>query len=113
MLSDQLWGGILEGLAFDVSAQTVCLSLKLIDGGESERHELRLSDVGEFHFVNAIPGPWAYAEVTELHFEQDASTGAWQFDIMLWSEDAGITGRCRAVAVDGVDLAADRDPTKG
>jgi len=104
MLTDQLWGDILDSVALDVNTQTLSLSVRVTHEGESNRHELRLPDVSEFHFLNAIPRRWDYAEVTELHFEKDASSGEWRFDIMLWSDDASITGRCGAVTFDDADL---------
>jgi hypothetical protein len=104
MVTDQLWGGILDSLSLDVVTQTLGLSVSVTHGDRSCRHEIRLKDVYEFRFVNAIPGPWDYAEVTELHFARDLSSDLWRFDIMLWSEDASITGRCGSVTVDGLDL---------
>jgi hypothetical protein len=104
MLTDQLWGRTLDRVAFDVTAQTLSLFVTVSDEDESNRHELLLSDVSKFQFVNAIPGPWDYAEATELHFHKDAWADQWRFEILLWSEDAGLSGRCRAVTVDGTDL---------
>ena len=104
MLTDRLWGGSLDRIVFDVTAQTLSLFVTVSDGDESNRHELRLSEVSQFQFVNAIPSPWDYAEPTELHFHEDASADQWLFEILLWSEDASLSGRCRAVTVDGTDL---------
>ncbi|WP_291377547.1 hypothetical protein [Demequina sp.] len=58
----------------------------------------------DFHFVNSIPGPWEYVELTELHFERDPSSDSWTFALLLWSDDSSMTGRCVAVTLDGADL---------
>jgi len=101
--TDQLWGGILDEVALDVNAQTLTLFVTVTHGQSSVRHELRMFGVNELHFVNAIPSQWDYAEVTELRFERDTVSGPWRFEIVLWSEDASITGLCSSATMDGAE----------
>jgi hypothetical protein len=58
MITDQLWGGILESLELDAPMQTVSLGISVSGGGMLSSFQLRLSGVAEFHFVNGIDGPW-------------------------------------------------------
>jgi hypothetical protein len=104
MLTDQLWGSTLDHVALDLCAQSLAILVQVSDGEESVRHELRLSGVTDFHFLNAIPGSWSYVELTELRFERESPSGQWRFEMLLWSEDSSMTGRCAAVTVDDVDL---------
>ena len=107
MFTDRLWGGTLEALSLDVCTQTLSLSVCVRERGEPSRYEMRLSGLSQFHFFNAIEGRWNYAEITEFRLEKDGNAGQWAFDIMLWSEDAGLSGRCESITVNSVGLTDD------
>jgi len=106
MITDQLWGGTLKAARLDASTQTVGLVIIVSSGGMSRSFELLLSGVSQFQFFNNIAGSWEYAEFTEFRAARDESTGHWAFDIVLWSEDAGMSGKCVTVSLDGTELAA-------
>lgn len=106
MITDQLWGGTLEEVRLDASTQTVGLAISVSSGGVSRSFELLLSGVSRFQFFNSIAVPWDYAEFTEFRADRDESAGQWAFDIVLWSEDAGMSGRCTSISLDGYELTA-------
>jgi hypothetical protein len=107
MCTDQLWGGVLDDVTLDVPHQTATLTISATHAGHSVRHVLCLGGILELRFFNSIEGPWDYAEITEVHFRQDISTKVWAFEFILWSEDAGLSGRCSSVTLDGAELVLD------
>src|SRR3979411_209290 len=106
MYTDQLWGGVLDDVTLDVPHQTATLAISVTHSGRSVRHVLCLGDILELRFFNSIPGLWDYAEITEIHFRRDVSTKVWAFEFLLWSE-AGLSGRCSSVTLDGAELVLD------
>ena len=109
MLTDALWGGTLDTFVFDMTSQVLTLAIGILHGETHSTHELQLGGIAEFRFFSNIEGPWDYVEVTELHFERDEPTDQWIFDLILWSEDASLSGRCTSVLVDGTPLTAGGD----
>jgi hypothetical protein len=99
----QLWGGILDRVDIDLLQQRVVLDFHVINSTQVppvRRHVAELGGVSEFRWFSSIPGPWNYADVTELHFRQ-TSTGSKVLDIMLWSEEAGISITASSATLDG------------
>jgi hypothetical protein len=103
--TDKLWGGSLTAIRIDVLRQVTTLTIEVTERGQTQRHDLDLVGLTELRLFNAIEGPWERAEVTELHLRQSPSSGQFQFDVMLWSEAAGLTGTCAAVTLDGEAVA--------
>jgi hypothetical protein len=104
MITDQLWGGTLVDLRLDVVRQAAILEIDVAHGDRTQRYELLLAGISEFRLFNGIEGPWEYAEVTEVHFELDSSAKGWAFEVVLWSEEAGLSGKCSAAILDGAQL---------
>ncbi len=98
LATDQLWGGNLTEVTFDPVAHRLALRIEVVDSGVSSAFDVTCSGVSAFGFVNSIPLPWTYAEVTEAHVRRPAS-GEWVLELMLWSEDAAITCTCNNVVV--------------
>jgi hypothetical protein len=97
--TDALWGGQLTAVALDPISHDCQLRIQtLIEGVEAE-HVLLCSGVTELRFYNEIRGTWTYAEVTEVHASHDLRTDVWLLELMLWSEDAGLTLRCDKIQV--------------
>jgi hypothetical protein len=99
----QLWGGILDRVDIDLLQQRAVLDFHVINSTQvppMRRHVAELDGVSEFRWFSSIPGPWNYADVTELHFRQ-TSTGSTVLDIMLWSEEAGISITASSATLDG------------
>lgn len=104
MHADRLWGGTIVDLSLDVPNQEVTLAINVSHGSEVRSHILRFIGVSEFRFFNTIEHPWDYAEVTEIHLERQPSSEKLVYDIVLWSEDAGLSGVCSSVTLDGLAL---------
>lgn len=104
MWTDRLWGSVLDDVTVDVPHQTVTLAISATHSGRSVRHVLCLGGILELRFFNSIEGPWDYAEITEIHFRSDVSAKVWTFEFILWSEEAGLSGRCSSVTLDGTEL---------
>jgi hypothetical protein len=103
--TDQLWGGSLTAMKVDVLRQTAMLTIDVTDRGQTQRHELGLVGLTELRFFNTIEGPWERAEVTEVSLRRSQSSGQLHFDVMLWSEAAGLTGTCAHITLDGEAVA--------
>ena len=104
MRTDRLWGGTIAGLSLDVPNQEVTLEINVGHGNELRCHILRFVGVSEFRFFNTIERPWDYAEVTEIHLERQTSSEKLMYDIVLWSEDAGLSGTCSSATLDGLAI---------
>jgi hypothetical protein len=101
----QLWGGILDSVSIDVLQHRISIKLHVEhkSAQSPESHVLIIDEVADFRWFSAIPRPWDYAEITEFHARDDPS-GDVVIDIMLWSEDAGITVRAKSAWLDGVQV---------
>lgn len=97
--TDKLWGGRLEAVAFDPVTHRLTLEVHVLESGVTSVYELACLRVSALRFDNSIPLPWDYAEVTEVHASRAAS-GDWVVELMLWSEDAGLTCTCKEFAVE-------------
>jgi hypothetical protein len=105
MLTDQLWGGTLERLSIDARTQDVSLEISVTSGGTKTSFDVLLRGASQFHFTNDVDdGPWEYAEVTEFRASKDEASGRWAFDIVLWSEDSAMSGRCASIHLNGAAL---------
>ena len=102
---DPLWGAILDAVSFDVASQTVTLDLRVPKGDQETTHTLVAHGVHELRFTNTIPGPWTYAELTEIHAEALANDGL-MITAMIWSEESRLVIVADAITLNGVDLAA-------
>jgi hypothetical protein len=81
------------------------MKLHVIDSSltpEWQDHTLELRDVSELRWHNSIPGPWNYAEVTEVHV-RPADNDSRNVSIMLWSEDAGLSMTAKSILLDGAE----------
>ena len=87
---DDLWGASLTDVHLDPVGPRVTLSLRVLDAGRETLHRLVLFDVTDIRFRNAIPGRWEYADVTEIR-SKPIGGGRSVLEMMLWSEDAGLT----------------------
>lgn len=104
-----LWGGVLEDLAFDVVRQVISMQIRVVNSQEMppvRQHSLVFSGVSDFQWHSTIPGPWDYAEVTEIH-GSILATGEVLTEIMLWSEDAGISIKAASVLLDGLKFVTE------
>jgi len=113
-LSDDLWGGQLVGVAFDPVTHVCDLRVSTLDHGVSRTYEVACREVSELRFHNAIPLPWSYADVTEVHVGADPDSGRQILEMVLWSEDAGLAVTCPSVDIREVGGAAsERVPGAG
>jgi hypothetical protein len=86
-----LWGSILDSVALDLLQSGVRFELHRIDSTSEpacSRHTLKCLSVSDFQFRNAIPSPWNYAEITEIHARKISDKVS--LNIMLWSEESEI-----------------------
>ncbi|MEZ2391542.1 hypothetical protein AB6813_18720 [bacterium RCC_150] len=74
----------------------------------TEDYLVTCSDIVECRFSSNIPGPWSYAEVTQVEADYDHAAALWLIDFMLWSEEAGIAIRCSRVSINGQPLVVPR-----
>ena len=104
MDADVLWGGTLLQVSFDVPGECISLTVSVLDNGITTEYLVVCTDVIEFCYVNGLPEKWNYAEVTEAHSNFDPVAGLWQFEALLWSDDAGIMIRCRQMSIESVKV---------
>lgn len=97
--SDPLWGGQLTGVQFDPVRHECQLAVTATVSGQRSRFVVSCRGVLELRFHNTIPEPWTYAEVTEVHHGVDEATGQELLEVLLWSEDAGLSIRCASVDI--------------
>jgi hypothetical protein len=102
-VTDSLWGGLLTAINFDPVSHDCQLHVEIIVDGMRSIRVMVCRGVTEFHFQNQIPNPWTYAEVTEVKADFDPRSDTWFLEMMLWSEDAGLTLRCVRIDMDGAD----------
>lgn len=102
---DRLWGSTLERLEMDICSQGVALTARVTSAASSTEHRLEFHQVSDVRFFSEIPGPWDYAEITEVHVNGTASGGI-TAEIMLWSEDAGLVITAASVTCDGQSVPA-------
>jgi hypothetical protein len=105
---NNLWGGILTHFALDPITQRSELRIRVLDTGVTEDYLVICSDVVECRFTSNIPGPWSYAEVTQVEADYDHAAALWLIDFMLWSEEAGISIRCSDVRIKDQPLEVPR-----
>jgi hypothetical protein len=105
---NQLWGGSLTHFALDPITQRGELRIRVLDKGVTENYLVTCSDVVECRFSSNIPGPWSYAEVTQVEADYDHAAALWLIDLMLWSEEAGISIRCSDISINAQPLDVPR-----
>ena len=103
---DQLWGATVDQFDVDLMTQTVVLETRITNESGAVMHRLEVRDVSELRFRNSIPGPWDYVEITEAHLARSASGGI-SIELVLWSEDAGISLSAGSAIFDGSLLEVD------
>jgi hypothetical protein len=97
--TDSLWGGQLTAIQLDPTSHECQLRIRTLIKGAEAQQVLLCRGVTELRFYNGTQGPWTYAEVTEAHASHDLRTDTWLLELMLWSEDAGLTLRCVKIQV--------------
>jgi hypothetical protein len=101
--TDSLWGAVIDDVGIDLVKQMVSIVCHVTSGNQRFNHRLQCLGVLHFRFFNSIPGPWSYAELTEIHTIKTPSGGL-QLEITIWSEDAGITIIADRIELDGEPL---------
>ena len=101
---DALWGGILDAVSLDIVHQTITFVVRVPHAEHESTHRLEVRGTRELRFFNAIPGPWIYAELTEIHAELLPTRGL-LIRMMIWSEGASIVVEADAATLDDAELA--------
>jgi len=96
--TDALWGGHLKAVDFDPVVHRLTLQIDVIESGMRTSYDLACSGVSAMRFTNAIPDPWSYAEVTEIHTSHTIDE-KWMVEVVLWSEACELVCTCDALAV--------------
>lgn len=102
---DALWGATLDRIDLDVVRQVLILTIRARSSSGDRFYTLDCSGLLELRFFSSIPGPWDYAEVTEIHAHVTPS-GAHQIEIVLWSEEAGLVAVAETITLDGHHIAS-------
>ena len=102
-LLSSLWGAIIDEINIDLAGQTLTITCHVTAGTQSRHHRLECKSLSEFRFFSAIPGQWNYAELTEIHMSK-TSSGEAKLEIVIWSEDAGLTVKTGGVQLDDQPL---------
>jgi hypothetical protein len=97
---NMLWGATLCRVDLDMVQQALVLTICVTGSSGNTLHSLECKGISELRFFSSIPGPWEYAEVTEIHSNTTVA-GLTQLEIVLWSEDAGLTVVGDSVVLDG------------
>jgi hypothetical protein len=101
-----LWGGTLENVEIDLLRQKVTLQVYVPNSTATpaeSRHRIEIDDVSDFRWFSTIPGPWSYAELSEIHVSKFGFDGI-LLEIMLWSEDAGISIAAKSARLDDKEM---------
>ncbi len=99
-----LWGAIIDEISIDITAQALTITCHVTAETRSLHHKLECKSLSEFRFFSAIPGQWNYAELTEIHMNRTSSDEI-QLEVVIWSEDAGLTVKAGVVQLDDRPLA--------
>jgi hypothetical protein len=102
---DALWGATLHRTDLDILHQALVLTIGVSSSSGDTAHILQCAGLLELRYFSSIPGPWEYAEVTEIHTSTTPS-GAHQIEIVLWSEDAGLVVIADTITLDGEDIGS-------
>lgn len=102
---DALWGATLDRIDLDVVHQVLTMTIRASRSSGDTVYTLDCSGLLELRFFSSIPGPWDYAEVTEIHADVTPS-GPHQIEIVLWSEDAGLVAVAQTITLDGHPIAS-------
>jgi hypothetical protein len=101
---DGLWGSTIDEFTVSLALQTATIEITVpSQSGEASHHSLRFEGLSELRFVNRIPGPWSYVELTEIR-TQPTANGRITAELLLWSEDARLRIEAGSAALDGVEL---------
>ncbi len=103
-LLDSLWGAKLDRIDVDVVRHVVEMWVEVTTRAVQHRWQVTFHSVTELRFFSSIPDPWNYAELTEIYATRLANQRI-RVEIVLWSEDAGLTLEAGSVQVDGRTLA--------
>lgn len=101
--TDDLWGGRLVAVDFDPVGHSCDIQVTTVLNGTSRAFDVACRAVAELRFHNAIPEPWAYAEVTEAHLSIDEQSGQHVLELILWSEDGELVVKCSSIEVRKAD----------
>ncbi|BCW86096.1 hypothetical protein IG195_08975 [Arthrobacter sp. TES] len=96
-----MWGGILTRLALDPVIQTCELRVEVVEAEGVSTHDVVCRHIVDCHFYSSIPGPWSYAEVTQVEAAYDHASALWAIEFMLWSEEAGISIKSPEILING------------
>ncbi len=101
---DELWGSMLVGIEVNLDMQRVGIDI-VIPASDAVPigHHLDFAGVQELRYLNRIPSPWEYSELTEIRTHRLPS-GNVQTELILWSEDATLTIESQSVTLDGSEL---------
>jgi hypothetical protein len=98
--TDVLWGGILTSLALDPIAWRLSAAVEVTSGNASRRYAVVLDEVRELRATRAVPLPWQYAELTEVHVS--SATEGLAVEFVLWGDDT-VSATCSRISVTPVD----------
>jgi hypothetical protein len=97
---DVLWGAIIDELDLDITAQVAVVLCHETEGSRTTSHRIEFRNVSQFQFHNSIPGPWDYAELTEIRVSTTLSERM-QTEIIFWSDEASLSIVADSVMLDG------------
>jgi hypothetical protein len=80
--TDVLWGGVLSSIALDAIGWTLSAEVEVTSGNASRHYTVVLDGVRELRANRAVPLPWSYAELTEVHVAQ--TSGGLAVEFLLW-----------------------------
>jgi hypothetical protein len=93
--TDDLWGGTLVGLAFDLAPWALRCVVEAERRGSLDRYDLVFNDVASFELAREVRPPWSYVEFTKIWVEGGPSN--YQAEVVPWSEPSGFEVRCSSV----------------
>lgn len=95
--TDVLWGGVLTSLALDPTSWRLSASVEVTSGGLSRQYTVVLDEVRELQASRAVPLPWQYAELSEVHVSSTATEGL-AVEFVLWGDDT-LSATCSRISV--------------
>jgi hypothetical protein len=99
--TDVLWGGVSTSLTLDPIAWRLSADVKVTSGEVSRQYTVVLDEVRELRASRAVPLPWQYAELSEVHVSSTATDGL-AVEFVLWGDDT-VSATCSRVSVTPVD----------
>ena len=96
--NEELWGGTITHISLDPTGWALRVHIKVPRMDRTDEYLLSLTGIKQLTWTREVPLPWNYAELTEIHVEDEAD--GLMVDVVIWNEPTGFVARCEQISVD-------------